>query len=187
MKSKTRAFLAFDVSPEVVERLVLVDEELRGTRADLKMVERDNLHFTLKFLGEVSEDTVKEVDRRLQRLELSSFDVVVRGVGAFPDPRRPRVVWAGVAPESARSITEVASAFIGSLAGVGRPDDHEFHPHITLARVRSPRNAGALASFLQANADRSFGETRIGGVKLKSSVLSPSGPTYQDVREYALR
>ena len=140
----------------------------------------------MKFLGEVSEDTVKEVDRRLSGLRLSSFDVLVRGIGAFPDPRRPRVVWAGVARESEQAINSVASAFIAALEGVGKPEDHDFHPHITLARVRSPLNSGALTSLLQSNSRRDLGGTRITSLKLKSSVLSPAGPTYTDVKEYAL-
>jgi len=165
----------------------LVEDELLKTRADLKTVGRDNLHFTVRFLGEVSEDTVKEVDRRLQRLALASFDVQVRGVGAFPDRRRPRVVWAGVSRDTEGAINQAASAFIGALQGLGRPDDHEFHPHITLSRVRSPMNMGGLVSFLEHNADREFGTTRISSLKLKSSLLAPSGPTYTDVREYALK
>jgi 2'-5' RNA ligase len=171
----------------VLENLVIVEEELRRTRADLKIVERDNLHFTVKFLGEVSEDTVKEADRRLKGLGLSSFDVKVKGVGAFPDLRRPRVVWAGVARESERAINDASKAVIGALEGVGKPEDHEFHAHITLSRVRSPLNSNALISFLQTNAGRDLGETRVASLKLKSSVLLPSGPAYTDVREYGLR
>ena len=170
----------------MVENLVSVEEDLKKTRADLKMVGRDNLHFTVKFLGEVHDDTVKEVDRRLEGLALSSFDVQVRGVGAFPDPRRPRVVWAGLSRESEGAMNERAALFIGALEGVGKPEDHGFHPHITLARVRSPLNGGALASFIQLNAARDLGETRITSLKLKSSVLSPSGPAYTDLREYGL-
>jgi 2'-5' RNA ligase len=170
----------------VVEKLVAVGEELRKTRADQKIVGRDNLHFTVKFLGEVSEDTVKEVDRRLRGLMLSSFDVRVMGVGAFPDKRQPRVVWAGAARESEQAIDGAASTVIGALVGLGKPDDHEFHAHITLSRVRSPLNGAALISFLQLNAGRDIGATRITSLKLKSSVLSPDGPSYADVREYAL-
>jgi RNA 2',3'-cyclic 3'-phosphodiesterase len=171
----------------VIENLVLVEEELRGTRADLKVVERDNLHFTVKFLGDVPDVTVKEIDERLGGLALSSFDVRVRGVGAFPDPRRPRIVWAGLSRESEGAMNGAAAAFIRALEGIGRPEDHEFHPHITLARVRSPSGDGALAPFLRLNADRDLGETRIASLKLKSSQLLPSGPVYTDVREYGLR
>jgi RNA 2',3'-cyclic 3'-phosphodiesterase len=171
----------------VVENLVLVEEELKRTRADLKVVRRDNLHFTVKFLGEVPDDTVKEIDRRLEGLTLSSFGVRVRGVGAFPETRRPRVVWAGVSRESEEAMNEAAAAIIGVLEGVGKPEDHEFHPHITLARVRSPLNGGALAPFLQLNTARDLGETRIESLILKSSVLSPSGPAYTDLREYVLK
>ncbi len=183
----TRAFLAFEVSREVTENLLLVEDELKKTRADLKTVGRDNLHFTVRFLGEISEDTVKEVDRRLQGLALPSFDVQVRGVGAFPDLRRPRVVWAGVSRETETPIGETASVFIKALEGIGKPEDHEFHPHITLSRVRSPMNIGGLISLLQQNAGREFGATRVSSLKLKSSVLAPTGPTYPVVREYPLK
>jgi len=165
----------------------LAEDELRRTRADLSLVGRDNLHFTVKFLGEVPDDIVKEVDGRLQGLALSSFSVRVEGVGAFPDVRRPRVIWAGVARESERAINAAASAFIGALQGIGKPEDRGFQPHITLSRVKSPTNGGALASFLQQNGGRDFGETSISSLKLKSSVLSPGGPTYTDVREYGLK
>ena len=182
-----RAFLAFEVSDQVVGRLAAAGEELGRTRADLKIVRRDNLHFTVKFLGEISEEQVGEIDARLKGLELARFDVRVKGLGAFPDLRRPRVVWAGVAPESEESINGTASAFIAALEGIGQPEDRGFSPHITLARVRSPANVGELVSMLQLNAGRDFGVTTVSGLKLKSSVLSPSGPTYTDVREYGLR
>lgn len=171
----------------MVGGLVTAEEELRETRADLKIVAKDNLHFTVKFLGEVPEATVKEIDRRLEGLALPSFEVQVKGLGAFPDARRPRVVWAGVARESERAISQAAAAFIGALEGVGAPEDHPFSPHITLSRVRSAANAAELTSFIQRNSEREFGSTRIASLKLKSSVLSPRGATYSDVREYALK
>jgi 2'-5' RNA ligase len=183
----TRAFLAFEVPPDVIDNLARVQEELRTTRADLKMVERENLHFTVRFLGEIQEDTVKEVDRRLQGLELPRFEVRVRGVGAFPDVRRPRVVWAGVAGESEESVNSAARTYLKALEGVGAPDDHPFHAHITLARVRSAVNGAGLASFLASNGGRDLGLCTIGSLKLKSSILSPRGPTYSDLREYPLR
>lgn len=170
----------------MVGNLVRVQHELAETRADLKAVERENLHFTVKFLGEVPEGIVEEVDARLRGLAPAAFEVVVRGVGAFPDPRRPRVVWAGVSRESQPAIEGAASAYAGALEGLGRPEDHGFHAHITLARVRSPANADRLASFIGRNGLRDLGRTMVTRLKLKSSVLSPTGPSYTDLREYAL-
>lgn len=182
-----RAFLAFDVSPEVRDSLVVAEEELRATRADVKIVERENLHFTVKFLGEVPETAVREVDARLRGVSLSRMDVGVRGLGAFPDARRPRVVWAGVATEDLAPIRRAGELVIGALEGIGQSEERAFHPHITLARVRSPRNNDALLAVLRTQAGKDFGRTPITALKLKASTLTPKGPTYRDVMEYALQ
>ena len=182
-----RAFLAFEVAEEVTARLLAAEEELKRTGADMSMVGRDKIHFTVKFLGDVPEGAAAEIDARIQRLELRSIEVAVRGVGVFPDLQRPRVVWAGVAPEDEDGMNKLSNSVIEALDGIGRPDDHEFHAHITLARVRGPRNKEALASYVRNSRALDFGRTRIATLKLKSSVLTPSGPIYSDVREYAMR
>lgn len=181
-----RAFLAFEVADAVTERLLVAEEEMKQTGADLTPVERANIHFTVKFLGDIPDSTTEEIDVRIKRLNLRAIELAVIGVGGFPDSRRPRVVWAGVAQEDKEEINSLSEGIIGALEGIGGPKDHEFHPHITLARVRSPRNGEVLASFIQKNSARDFGRTRIDSLKLKSSVLTPKGPIYSDVREYAL-
>jgi 2'-5' RNA ligase len=182
-----RAFLALEVPEEtVVQNLVNAQVELRETQADLAIVERQNLHFTVKFFGDIPESQVPEIDARLKTLSLKPAEVIVRGVGAFPDPRRPRVLWAGI-PEGQRgSIVPIAETVIRALEGIGEREDRPFHPHITLARVRSGVNKERLGSFLLRNDSREFGTTHLGTLKLKSSSLTPSGPVYRDVREYRL-
>jgi RNA 2',3'-cyclic 3'-phosphodiesterase len=182
-----RAFLALEVSPEVRENLTKVEEELKLTRADIKLVERQNLHFTVKFLGEIPESMVEEVDRRIGALALRRMEVGVQGLGAFPDLRRPRVVWAGVAPQDIASVSSAGQQVIDALKGIGESDDRGFHPHITVARVRSPRNLESLASVIRECSAREFGRSTISALKLKSSDLTPTGPIYRDVREYGLQ
>jgi len=175
------------VSPEVRENLMRVEEELRQTRADIKLVEKENLHFTVKFLGEIPESMVEEIDKRIRALALQRMEVGVRGLGAFPDLRRPRVVWAGVAPQDLQSVSNGGQQVIDALEGIGESDDRGFHPHITLARVRSPRNLESLASVIRERSAKEFGRSTISALKLKSSDLTPSGPIYRDVKEYSLQ
>jgi 2'-5' RNA ligase len=175
------------VSPEVKENLMKAEEELKETRADVKLVERENLHFTVKFLGEIPESIVDEIDKRVRALSLRRMEVGVRGLGAFPDVKRPRVVWAGVAPHELASISSNGQQVIDALEGVGESDERGFHAHITVARVRSPRNIEALAAMLRDYSARDFGRTSITALKLKASTLTPSGPTYRDIKEYALQ
>lgn len=163
------------------------EEELKQTRADVRLVERENLHFTVKFLGEVPESVVEEIDGRMRKLALRRMEVDVRGLGAFPDVRRPRVVWAGVSPHDMAPITSSGQRVIDALEGVGESDERGFHPHITVARVRSPRNVEALASLLRDYSAKDFGRTAITALKLKSSTLTPAGPSYRDIKEYTLQ
>lgn len=166
--------------------MVTLQRELAATGADLKLVERQNLHFTLKFLGEISEAQAKDADGRLKALRLTGGEVSVAGVGAFPSPRRPNVVWVGVANEDAERVKAIAEAVIKALEGIGERDSRPFQAHLTLARVRSFRNGGELSSLIETNADRVFGKVRLSSFTLKSSLLTPKGPVYSDVGVYSL-
>ncbi len=181
-----RAFVALEVPELVLDSLVAFQNELPGTGADLKLVERQNLHFTVKFLGEISDDQAAEVRSRLRGLSLKGVDVEVRGAGAFPTPARPRVVWVGVAQNDERLVTPIAEGVLGSLQGIGERDDRPFQAHITLARVRSGRNLRQLAELLRANSETPFGVAKLSELKLKSSLLTPSGPVYNDIEVYRL-
>jgi RNA 2',3'-cyclic 3'-phosphodiesterase len=76
---------------------------------------------------------------------------------------------------------------IEALDGIGKPEEREFRAHVTIGRVRSSRNSEALVAFVRENTKREFGRTKVTSLKLKSSLLTPNGPIYKDVREYALK
>lgn len=182
-----RAFVAIDVPGEVLDSLVRFQGEISSTGADLKLVERENLHFTIKFLGEVSDAQAAEVESRLARLPLTGATVEIRGAGAFPNTRRPRVVWAGVAPGQEELVAPIAREVVGALAEIGERDERPFKAHITLGRVRSFRDARALEDLLRANSERTFGTAPLSELKLKSSVLTSGGPIYKDIQVFPLK
>ncbi|HUK80226.1 MAG TPA: RNA 2',3'-cyclic phosphodiesterase [Nitrososphaerales archaeon] len=186
MAEFVRAFVALEVSGDVTDSLVQAQRELEVTGADIKLVERENLHLNLKFLGEISEAQVSEAKSRLARLSLKGAGARIRGIGAFPAPSRPRVVWAGVAPEDESLVVQIAKGVIAALEGIGERDDRPFTPHITLGRVRSGRNLRELVEVLRRNAGRDFGAAKLSEVKLKSSTLTGSGPVYRDEGVYPL-
>jgi len=181
-----RAFVALEVPMSVADSLAQIQKELEATGADIKLVERENLHLNLKFLGEISEAQASDVRARLGRLSLKGANVALRGVGAFPTANRPRVVWAGVAPERESLVMPIAQGVISALEGIGERDDRPFRPHITLGRVRSGRNMRELAELLRQNSQREFGMVGLKEIKFKSSTLTPSGPVYKDEGVYPL-
>ncbi|MDG6980866.1 MAG: RNA 2',3'-cyclic phosphodiesterase [Nitrososphaerota archaeon] len=180
-----RAFVAMDLPPSVLDTLSSFLSLLSYSGADLKIVDRENLHFTVKFLGEITDAQAREADSRLGRLDLPPFHLEIKGVGAFPDITRPRVVWAGAAG-GREKLVAAARAIMGSLEGIGERDERPFQPHVTVARVRSPANNRALQELIQGNAERVFGEADINEFKLKSSRLTPDGPIYSDLGAYRL-
>lgn len=182
-----RSFVALEIADQgVLDSLASFQKELLDAGADLKAVERENIHFTLKFLGEISDAQASDAGRRLGSLRLRGGTIEVKGVGAFPSPSRPNVVWVGVAPEDEGLVLPIAESVIDVLADIGQREDRPFRPHATVARVRSGRAGAALASLLRSNSGRNFGRTRLAAVKLKSSILTPSGPVYRDLGEYPL-
>lgn len=180
-----RSFLAFDIDSEIVmKRLVDVQGLLLKTGADLKVVEPQNIHITVRFLGNVSEGTVEKIFLDMQKLQFSPFDVKIHGVGAFPDARYPRVVWAGIT-QGANDLRQIFSQLEPHLQALGfAPDPKGFSPHLTIARVRSGRNKVELAKFITDNGNFEFGVVHAKCFRLKKSELRPTGPVYSTLKEF---
>ncbi len=179
--------MALDISSSaVVDSLFAFQRRLLSTGADARLVERENIHFTVKFLGEITEAQLQAARERLRSIDATGGVVEVRGVGAFPSTSRPSVVWAGVAPGHERTVRAIAEKAMSLLEGIGEDDRRGFTPHVTLARVKSPRNTAALSALIGASAGLAFGEAGLTELKLKSSILGPRGPTYADIEAFGL-
>lgn len=180
-----RSFLAFDIDNEaVMKRLVDVQGLLVKTGADLKPVEPGNIHITMRFLGNAAAGTVDKIFEAMKKVQFAPFDVKIQGVGAFPDARYPRVVWAGIT-QGANDLRSISSQLEPHLTALGfAPDPKGFSPHLTIARVRGGRNKAELAKFITDNNDFEFGVVRAACLRLKKSDLTPKGPVYSTLKEY---
>jgi 2'-5' RNA ligase len=170
-------------SESVLKKLTAVQAQLARTGADLKVVEPKNIHITLRFLGNVTAGTVEEIYQGMKKVQFVPFDVKICGVGAFPDPRYPRVVWAGIT-DGADKLQGIFSQLEPQLRSLGfAPDPKGFSPHLTIARVRSGRNKAELAKFVNENVGYEFGAVRAACLRLKRSDLTPKGPIYSTLKE----
>ncbi len=175
-----RAFIAVDVNPtgEMLQFMEAV-----GKAGKVKMVERENLHLTLKFLGDVSEAMAEEIRSIVGECvsRHTAFDISFMGYGFFPPRGRPRVVWIGV--ESPKFI-ELAKDIDNALSKMGYERERSYVPHLTVARVKGLFNPGAIPERF---AGMNFGTQRAACVKLKRSRLTPTGPIYSDIAVFHLR
>ncbi len=185
MSELIRSFLAFDLENEaVLNRLAASQNLLVQTGADLKLVEPENIHVTIRFLGDITVGMVEQVFEEMKKVQFTPFNVRINGLGAFPDMRFPRVVWAGIT-EGAEELKDVFSQLEPRLRGLGfTPDSKGFSPHLTIARVRSGRNKAQLADFVVKNAKYDFGAIRAACLRLKKSDLTPNGPVYSTLKEF---
>jgi 2'-5' RNA ligase len=181
-----RTFVAVLLSDELRSRLAVEIDGLRR-HPGVAWVAAENLHITLKFLGGVDEGRLPTVVAALDAaVTVGAFDVAVRGLGAFPTPTRPRVIWAGTAP--APAFTRLAESVDRALVALGfSPEGRAFTAHVTLGRVREPRRDAALTAALEAAATRAFGSLRVERVSLMRSDPSPRGARYTELAGFALR
>ncbi|MEM2093472.1 MAG: RNA 2',3'-cyclic phosphodiesterase [Candidatus Bathyarchaeia archaeon] len=185
MSESIRSFIAFDIeSPQILERITYMQRLLVGTGADIKLVEPENIHITLRFLGNISHSMVERIYEGMRQVVFTPFEVKIQGLGAFPNTRHPRVLWAGITEGSVqlRSIFTQLEPYLRSLGFP--PDQKGFSPHLTIARVRSGRNKAQLTRCLEENRAYDFGVVRANCLRLKRSDLTPRGPIYSTLKEY---
>jgi RNA 2',3'-cyclic 3'-phosphodiesterase len=179
-----RAFIAVEIDEAVRRRAAQLSRALAsaleqgGGRRSVSWVAPQNLHLTLRFLGEVDPATAEAVTGRLAPPFVTpAFEVGLSGLGTFPPAGPPRVIWLAVSG-GAKALSDVSREVDARLAGLGLPtDERGFHAHLTLGRVKrptGPRLPDAIAAAGAADA----GRCRVDHVTLFESRLSPSGATY---------
>lgn len=183
-----RTFVAIELSDEVRDALALAQAHLRYAGADVKWVERQNMHLTLKFLGNVPEARIPELTAALDRTcgALPAFAISLDDIEAFPSVDFPKVVWAGIRQgrnetiDLAARIDDAVSAF--GFAKESRP----FAAHLTIGRVRSGVNKDALKEKMSTAQLKPVHQT-VDTVTLFKSTLTPAGPVYAKLHEARLR
>ncbi len=182
-----RAFIAMDMDDQKVRSSIMAfQEKLASTGADLKIVDTQNLHFTLLFLGEISEEEASLIVGKLLEIRLPSFGVEFAGTGVFPSPHRINVIWVGVDAGSQAKLKQVADGVVSSLSGLRFKPDKQFSPHLTVARVKSGRERDKLLEVIRDSAGMKFGTQLFTEFKLKKSDLTGSGPIYTDLQRFKL-
>lgn len=171
-----RLFVAIEVPEAIKEKMGNLGKELPSE--GLKKVDVQNMHITLKFLGEVEEEKAGVVKTALSGVKVSPFKVRVAGVGVFPNENYIKVVWAGI--ESGK-LGELAGKVEESLAPMFGKEGRGFSGHLTLARVHRKVD---LRTFLDAHRKEEFGEFEVGKFLLMKSVLQKGGPEYSVVAEF---
>lgn len=184
MSGTIRAFFSFDIEDQaIIRQLTKVQKMLLNSGAHLKTVKPQNIHLTIRFLGDISPAMVDAIYEEMEQVSFSSFTVELNGLGAFPKLTYPRVVWAGIT-KGADKLIDVFDQLEPRLRGLGfKPDWKGFSPHLTIARVRSGKNKAQLIKLIRELENYEFGTIKAECFRLKKSDLTPKGPIYTTLRE----
>jgi 2'-5' RNA ligase len=178
-----RAFIAIEIPPEIKKAISAQTASLQqNSGRAVRWIAPENIHLTLKFLGEISPANLQMLTQTLQAecIEHSPFDITVASLGSFPNPRRPRVIWIGldIPPELNRLQRNIES--VTSRLGY-TTEDKPFAPHLTIGRVREQASTAEIQSLRTALENTQVGKLgtfSVHTVYLYKSDLRPSGPIY---------
>ena len=173
-----RTFVTVEINnDEVLESIKKIQSDL-DLRA--KPVALENIHFTLLFLGEISEQISFKVQEALSSIKFVEFDVEFQGIGAFPKVSQPRVIWVGTDEKGGEQLCNLASQVESALSPLGFQRDKPFRSHVTIFRIKNKvRN---ISDKLTKFSSEKFGIQRVSEIKFKQSVLTPEGPNYSDLQ-----
>jgi 2'-5' RNA ligase len=179
-----RLFVALEISTSIREKLAELLAALRAVSPQTRWVRPENLHVTLKFIGEVPEAKLAAIRRALTQVcSDQAVTLDFRGLGFFPDERHPRVLWAGV--EASPNLVGLAADIEKATETLGIPrEQRPFSPHLTLARFEPARIPEQLWTAIQGNTGRDFGSLHTNHFHLIESKLKPSGAEYTTVESF---
>jgi len=174
-----RSFVAIEISN--TEIISSIKKFQYNIKIDAKPVESNNFHFTLQFLGEITEEISEKIVKALNSIEFTSFSVNLNGVGVFPKPEFPKVIWIGTDKNGGDMLIELSRRVEIALKPLGFSSDKPFKPHITIFRIK--KKIGGITNKLKDQKMTDFGVQEIVKIKLKKSELTSKGPIYSDLAE----
>src|SRR3972149_9024661 len=148
LMSQVRAFIACDIPDLFLEKISSVQDRLKGLDMDVTWTKVGGIHITLKFLGDIEEGYIDKVAAVIEEISKGQapFEISIKGSGAFPNLKNPRVVWIGVEDE-VNVLSKLQQGLDDRIKGLGfEPEDREFRPHLTLGRVKGPRGKERLSA-----------------------------------------
>ncbi len=174
-----RSFIAVDIPGSVRDKLDDLLDKLKRSQADVKWVKSKSIHITLKFLGNIEEARLPKIKEIIGKVaeNIKPFTVSIEGTGAFPNDRRPRVLWVGV-QKGSETLTHLAEDLDSQLTSLGfEREKRSYSPHLTLGRVRSSKNIDTVIDVMHSmrfQAGDFLNET----ILLMKSDLRPDGAVY---------
>lgn len=181
-----RSFLAIELAEDLVPKILDVQKEFKKTNANVKYVPSENMHFTLKFFGNVDLDMVEDIINAIRKVivNYTSFELNIKDCGCFPNKKVIKVLWLGL--EEGSPIKELQKDLDKEFKKLGFKKERNFISHLTIGRVKSPKNKQEIRKTIEKLENIEIGQMTVSKICLKKSTLTPQGPIYEDIKVFEL-
>lgn len=182
---KIRAFIAIDIP--VSQKVTEIINELKKTQINAKIVETENMHLTLKFLGDTDENLIDDIEKIIEDTikDIMPFEIILKNIGVFPNQNYIKVMWIGV--ENIEVLKNIAETLDLKLCKHGfEKEKRSFSVHLTIARIKSAKNKEKIIQLINKYQDFEFQKIKVNKIILKKSILTPNGPIYSNLKEVKL-
>lgn len=169
-----RAFTCIDIPQDIAEKLSNTQEKIGVGRP----VKPEKMHITLEFFKDISEQNMDKIEKEFEQLDISPFNIKIRGLGVFPSKSHMRVLWAGAESQKIRGVYQTTSEVTPPSS-----NKHDFHPHVTLSRIKNlwKGDKKKVHQALEDFSGKEFGSFQASEIKLYKSLLSEKGSNYREI------
>ena len=181
-----RAFLAIDLDEDLKPKINKIIKSFKEIDANIKYVDLANLHFTLKFFGDIDVEGIDLLSQKISNVvsEFEPFNIKIKGCGAFPNNNHIKVIWVGL--EGDEILKSLHDKLDVEFKKLGFEADKKFSSHLTIGRMKSAKNKNKVKSQIESFSEVEIGEMSVDKKKKKKSTLKPSGPIYDDINIFEL-
>ncbi len=181
-----RSFLAIELDEELVPKILDVQKEFKKTNTNIKYVPSQNMHFTLKFFGNIDLDMVEDISSAVEKVikNYSTFELNIKKCGCFPNKKVINVLWLGL--EEGSPIKGLQKDLDKEFRKLGFKKEKNFISHLTIGRVKSPKNKKEIRETIEKLEEIEIGQRTVSRICLKKSTLTPQGPIYEDIKVFEL-
>ena len=181
-----RSFLAIELDEELLPKILDVQDEFKKVNANIKYVPSQNMHFTLKFFGNIDLNMADDISNAVNKVikNYSSFDLNIKNCGSFPNKNLIKVIWLGL--EEGSPIVDLQKDLDKEFKKLGFKKERNFISHLTIGRVKSPKGKKEIRKTIERLEDIEIGKMAVSRICLKKSTLTPQGPIYEDIKVFEL-
>ncbi len=181
-----RSFLAIELDEDLVPKILDVQKEFKKTNSNIKYVPSQNMHFTLKFFGNIDLDMVEDISVAVLKVikDYSSFDLNIKKCGCFPNKNVIKVLWLGL--DEGSPIKDLQRDLDKEFKKLGFKKERNFISHLTIGRVKSPKGKKEIRNAIEKLENIEIGQMTVSKICLKKSTLTPQGPIYEDIKVFEL-